>query len=269
MKNEFINGDCIEVLKDLKNKDIKVDTVITSPPYNTARHSNYHKSEKALKNHEGRYDIHLDNKSDEEYVKWSVELFNRMDEILNKDGCICYNISYGGENSHLIWLTISAIIEKTNFTTADVIYWKKKSALPNNSSSNKVTRIIEPIFIFCRKSEYRTFKANKKVKSYSKTGQKYYENVFNFFEAKNNDGANKLNKATYSSDMVLKILDMYVQDNSVVLDPFMGTGTTALAVLKYNQLNNYNCSYLGIELSPNQIEYSKERISNFYDSIRN
>lgn len=264
-KNKFLNGDCIEVLSNMVSEGVKVDSVITSPPYNTARSGGYHMSEKALKNHEGRYDIHLDNKSDEEYIEWTIDLFNKLDLVLSKDGSICYNISYGGENSHLIWLTISAIIQHTNFTTADVIYWKKKSALPNNSSSNKVTRIVEPVFVFCRKEEYRTFRANKKVKSYSRTGQKYYENVFNYFEAKNNDGSNKLNKATYSSDMVMQLLDIYVQDNSIVLDPFMGTGTTALAVERYNEMNNYSCSYIGIELSPNQIDYSKERLKNYLD----
>lgn len=61
---------------------------------------------------------------------------------------------------------------------------KKKSALPNNVSHNKLTRICEFVFVFCRKNEYKTFVANKQVKSQSKTGQKYYENIFNFIEAK-------------------------------------------------------------------------------------
>lgn len=58
---------------------------------------------------------------------------------------------------------------------ADKIVWKKKSALPNNVSFNKLTRVTEDVFIICRKDEYKTFNANKKVTKTSKTGQKYYE----------------------------------------------------------------------------------------------
>ena len=42
--------------------------------------------------------------------------------------------------------------------------------------------MIEPVFVICRKNEYKTYNANKQVKSISSTGQKYYENVYNFIE---------------------------------------------------------------------------------------
>ena len=43
---------------------------------------------------------------------------------------------------------------------ADVITWKKRSALPNNTSPNKCTRICEYVCVFCRKEEYDTFKTS-------------------------------------------------------------------------------------------------------------
>ena len=151
---------------------------------------------------------------------------------------------------------------------ADVIYWKKKSALPNNVSRNKLTRIIEPIYVICRKSELLTFRSNKKVKSVNeKTNQKFYENVFNFIEAKNNDGSNNLNKATFSSDLVYSLLDMYAVDNSLVYDCFMGTGTTAIGVMKYNSANNASLNFIGSEISSKQVEFSNNRICEFEKSI--
>lgn len=88
---------------------------------------------------------------------------------------------------------------------------EKRSALPNNVG-NKLTRITEFVFVICRKDEYKTFNINKKVKSVRQdTGQKYYENMYNFIEAPNNDGACKLNKATYSSELCLQLLEMYAQ----------------------------------------------------------
>jgi DNA modification methylase len=110
--------------------------------------------------------------------------------------------------------------------------------------------------VFCRKNEIRTFNANKKIKSISEKGQYYYENVFNFIEAKNNDGSCSLNKATFSTELVLKLLDIYsVSEDDVVLDPFLGTGTTALGCIKANR------KYIGFELSPKQFKYAQDRLN--------
>ena len=136
------------------------------------------------------------------------------------------------------------------------IIWKKKSALPNNVSPNKLTRIVEHIFVFCRKSEFKTFNANKRVTSIRKTGQKMYENYFNFIEAKNNDGANKLNKATYSTELMLKLFDVYVKKGSLVYDPFSGTCTTENACIIYG------CDYIGSEISKAQVDEGLVRLEN-------
>ena len=181
--NKIFNEDCRQTIQKMIQQGYKVDNIITSPFYNTGRSSQCHTSQKSRDNHEGRYDIHLDDMTNDEYIKFTVDLFLSFDKILQDNGCILYNMSYGSENTELMWLTIASIIQNTPFTIADDIIWKKNSALPNNVSPNKLTRIVEHVLAFCRKSEFKTFKANKKVKSISKTGQKYYENVFNFIEA--------------------------------------------------------------------------------------
>ena len=137
---------------------------------------------------------------------------------------------------------------------ADVITWKKKSALPQNISPNKLTRICEYVFVFCRKNEYGTYFANKQVTSIRDTGQKMYEVVYNFISAPNNDGSCDLNKATYSTELCEKLLNIYAKKNSIVLDPFMGTGTTAVACKSLGH------SYIGSELSENQCKYALERL---------
>lgn len=97
----------------------------------------------------------------------------------------------------------------------------------------------------------------KKVTSIiEKTGQKNYENVYNFVEAKNNDGLCELNKATFSSELCCKLLSIYAKENSIIYDSFMGTGTTAVSCLQLNH------SYIGSELSKEQVEYSENRIKN-------
>jgi len=228
-----------------------IDCVVTSPPYNTSRSG-------ASDDYNRRYNSYVDNLSDEKYIEKTIEFFNGYDKILKKNGVICYNISYSSERTHLIWLVIAEIIRKTNFTTADCIgiVWKKSSAIPNNRSKNKLTRICEFVFIFVRKKELDTFFSNKKVVSViEKTGQNNYENIFNFIEAKNNDGSNPLNKATFSTELVTKLLDMYCPLNGLVYDSFMGIGTTAKAAL----LSGRN--FYGSELDENQVEYANNAIN--------
>lgn len=259
--NNIFAESCFKTIDRIIDAGGQVDIVLTSPPYNTGRHST---SERSRNNREGRYDIHIDNMTDDEYLSWTVDLFNNFDKILKPNGVILYNVSYSTDmqnmcetyNPHeLMWRMVNDIITQTNFTTADCIIWKKSSALPNNTSSNKLTRIIEYIYVFVRKSEFKTFHSNKEIKSISKTGQKFYENVFNFIEAPNNDGSTKLNKATYSSLLCEKLLKIYAKPKSIVYDCFMGTGTTAVAC---KRLGHY---YIGSEISQAQVDYANERIN--------
>ena len=252
------NEDCFDTMK---NMDKQVDLILTSPPYNTGRPSN---GERARNNREGRYDIYIDNMSQNDYCQWCIKVFNEYNNILKENGVILWNMSYGSDGSvntegiGLMWLVIADIIRNTPFTVADRIIWKKGSALPNNTSSNKLTRIVEDVFVFCRKKEYKTFKTNKKVKSVSSRGQKFYENIFNFVQAKNNDGSNPLNKATFSTDLCLQLFDIYIpKDNNIlVYDSFAGTCTTALACKKYG------VSCICSELSKEQCEYGEKRLKN-------
>ena len=245
--NKIYNEDCFITMG--RDEMISVaDVVLTSPPYNTSRHS-------ASDKYNSRYDVFVDSKTSQEYIDWTIKLFESYDRILAKNGVVLYNISYSSEDSSTMWLLVADIIRNTNFTTADCVIWKKTHAIPNNRSANKLTRIVEYVFVFCRKTELKTFEANKNVVSVvEKTGQKNYENVHNFIEAKNNDGSNDLNKATFSTDFAVKMLNMYCRKGETVYDSFMGVGTTAKACMKLG------VNYIGSELSEGQICLFEEHL---------
>ena len=260
---KFLQGDCLKWMDKISTKGQIVDVVLTSPPYNTSRPS----TERSMKNYEGRYGVYDDLKTGEEYCDWCIDIFNHIDKILKPNGVVLWNVSYGTdatvntEGIGLMWNSISDIIRNTNFTVADKIVWKKKSALPNNVSPNKLTRICEEVFVFCRKSEYKTFHANKEVSKVGKNGQQFYKVLYNFIEAANNDGATKINKATYSSELCLKLLEMYAPKCGLIYDPFMGTGTTAIAC----EILNLNC--IGTEIDNEQVEYSNNRLKEYRNGI--
>lgn len=250
---EIYNEDCFETMQRMKTQGVKCDVVLTSPPYNVGRNQ---RTKRAFNNYDKRYDIYIDDKTQEEYIDWTEQLFNAYDGILVQNGVVLYNVSYGSENNpSCMWLSVAEIIKRTSFMVADCIVWKKRNALPNNSSKNKLTRITEFVFVFCRKTEYKTYSANKKVRSVSPKGQRFYENIFNFVEARNNDGKNPFNNATYSSELCEKLLNMYAPKNSLIYDSFMGTGTTAVACKRMG------LSCIGSELSKNQCDFAEKRLA--------
>ena len=237
-----------------------VDIILTSPPYNTNKKAGKGRTIGNTNVREGqyqyvRYDSFVDDFTKEGYADFTKRLFLSFDRILNENGCVLYNISYGAENTDGMFMAINSIICETPFTIADVIVWKKSNALPNSVSPNRLTRIWEFVFVLCRKTQLGTFHMNKQITSQRGSGQNAYENITNMIEARNNDGACPLNKATYSTELCKKLLNLYAKRGSTVYDPFMGSGTTAKAC----QEMGLNC--IGSEISKAQCEYANKRLA--------
>lgn len=255
-------GDCLDVMSSMDENF--VDIVITSPPYGTCRSETFSKESSQKRKYNMRYDEFVEDRNPEEYCQWSVDVFNAIDLVLKKNRIVLYNFGLGNdghtEYTGYDWFnTVKSVIDRTSFTVADVLVWKKRSALPNNTSPNKSTRICEPVIVFCRKGELMSFPSNKKVVNQFATGQNLYSPFYNIFEARNNDGSCELNKATFSTQFVDRLIDLYVPDEQrngwTVLDPFSGTGTTGLSAIAHGM------RYVGIELSKAQCEYAVSRLS--------
>ena len=256
-------GDCLDVMSSMDENF--VDIVITSPPYGTCRSETFSKESSQKRKYNMRYDEFVENRTPEEYCQWSVDVFNAIDLVLKKNRIVLYNFGLGNdghtEYTSYDWFnTVKSVIDGTPFTVADVLVWKKRSALPNNTSPNKSTRICEPVIVFCRKDELMSFPSNKKIVNQFATGQNLYSPFYNIFEARNNDGSCELNKATFSTQFVDRLIDLYVPDEQrngwTVLDPFSGTGTTGISAIAHGM------RYVGIELSKAQCEYAVSRLSN-------
>ena len=255
MLDRILNEDCQLTMQRM---DKCVDVVLTSPPYNTSRKGS------SLTNADSniRYDVFNDCRPNEEYIQWTNAIFNDFDKILVKDGCVLYNLSYSSENISLMWLVVASIMQNTPFTVADCIVWKKKSAVPNSESMNKLTRICEFVFVFCRKNELSTFNCYKEKGMQRPNGQQHYKNYFNFIEAPNNDENCPIHKATYSTELCMKLLNLYSKRGGVIYDPFIGTGTTAIACHRMKR------HYIGSELSENYCKWAENRIKNETAQLR-
>lgn len=238
------------------------DIILTSPFYNTNKRQRKPITEYNNKGYpDVRYDSIVDCMSDEEYSDFTERLFSEFDRILNFTGVVLYNINYGAENSDGMFKAINRIVDNTPFTIADVIVWKKRNALPNNTSPNKLTRITEFVFVFCRKGEEMLFHMNKPLTSTRDSGQKMYTSISNFVEAANNDEPCPIHKATYSTELCAKLLNIYAKPHSLVYDPFMGTGTTAVACKELGH------DYIGSDISERYCKWARDRINKLHPSL--
>ena len=242
--DKIYNEDCLKTMERLEG----IDVVLTSPPYNTDRPSG------KLDDHSARYESFDDWKTDEEYTNWTLDIFRSFERLLKPNGSVLYNISYSVRKPWLMWNLMSEIQRQTSFVIADSIIWKKPSALPNNTNYNKLTRLCEFVFVLCRKDELETFCCYKGVSSERKTGQQMYNNHYNYIEAPNNDEPCPIHKATFSTRLCRKLMQLYSKEGDVIYDPFMGTGTTAIAAIREKR------HYVGSELSPRYCDWANNRI---------
>ena len=245
---KICNEDCLETMKKIYQSENKVDLILTSPPYNmTQRKGGYADT--------GRYDVYEDWKSEDEYLNWSVELFENFDKVLKDNKLVIYNFGYSIENPSLPYKLINKIEAETNFVLVDTIIWKKKSGLPFPANKYRLSRNWEYIWVFCKKDHIDNFDIFKPISSVSeKTKQIYYKVFYNFIEAKNNDGKTSFNQATFSSELVEYLLSIYADKNYLIYDPFNGTGTTGVAALKLGH------RYIGSEISKKQCDFTIERL---------
>jgi len=246
--NKIYNENNLETMKRMP--DHFISGILTSPPYNLGKNPNHRR-----KNQDDYhlYQDNVDNLSDIEYLNIRINEFKEFERILKLDGVICYNMSYSNKNPILPIKLINKVDEETNLTLTEIITFKKKSANPFQSSPNKLTRITELVYIIVNKNYLNTFKANKEIsKINEKTGQKFYKNYFNLIEAKNNDGFKTNLKATFSSDLVEQLINIYFEEGSLIYDPFMGIGTTAKGCI------NKKCNYIGSEIINEFFEDSRK-----------
>lgn len=244
MSSEFIVGDSLVVLTGYAAATF--DGVLTSPPYNLGRNPRHRTQDSS------DYSLYSsgafkDNMTNEEYVAKMLQLFILFEKVVKETGVILWNMGISTKNAALPFHLIHEIDAKTNWTVGDVIYWKKKTAMPFQTSPNKATPLVEPVYVFCRKSHTKDYSANKPLGNKNETtGQQFYKNVPNVFEAANGVST-EFNHATFSEEMVLELLQRYFKPGQHVLDPFAGSGTVLTAAKKIN------INATGIEIDPKQV----------------
>lgn len=230
--NKNICGDVIEVMK--KIPDGSVDLVVTSPPYNLKNSTGNGMKDgrggkwanAALQN---GYSHHDDSMPHDEYVKWQRDCLTEMMRVIPEDGAIFYNHKWRVQGGLL--QDRQDIVE--GFPVRQIIIWRRKGGF--NFNPGYFLPTYEVIYLIAKPK----FKLLPKKNGVG--------DVWEFTQ----DMGNK-HPAPFPLMMIDRIISS--TDAKVVLDPFMGSGTTAIAAI------NNDRDYIGIDVSPEYCEMADKRI---------
>lgn len=272
MESKIINSDCIEGLKQIERNSVQ--TCITSPPYWQLR--DY-----------GQKDQLGTEKTPEEFVARMVQIFREVRDVLRDDGTIWINLGdtfcggggycptapsnqAGSKQSTnrgvkakprpvppgfkakdlvgIPWMVAMALRAEGWYLRADII-WEKSNGMPE-AVKDRPTRCHEYVFLLTKNPHYfynaeaikeeTTEGANKRNKrSVWKINQKPYAGA---------------HFAVFPEELVKTCMLAGSKEGDLVLDPFVGSGTTGAVANKLKR------NFIGIDLNPDYCIMAEERI---------
>lgn len=219
----LIKGDCLEVMDKLIAEGVKVDAIITDPPYNIARSNNFTTM--------GRAGI--------DFGEWDkgADIFSYLDKaykLLSKDGSI---VIFND------WKNLGDIVrycENIGFVCKDMIRLEKSNPMPRNRDRRYITDYELAVWLTMPKAKW----------VFNRQSDKYERPKFT---ASIENGLHPTQKNLLLMEWLTKI---HTDKSQTVLDPFMGSGTTGVAAV------NTGRNFIGIELDNRYFDIAKERIEN-------
>ena len=229
MDNKIYNEDCLETLSYMD--DNSVDLIITSPPYNLNLGESKNKNK--LWNKGVIYDTYNDNMKQEDYEKWQCKVMRECVRVLKPTGSIFYNHKDRLVNGYIVppkWCY--------QFKVHQQIIW-------NRGSSQAFDK---HYFIPVAEYLYWIIKDEKKFK-FDRTKAYQRKSIWDI-----NFEINTKHPAPFPLKLVSNIVCSCSNEGDLIYDPFMGSGTVAVAAKRYNR------NFIGSEISEQYVKLAEERI---------
>ena len=263
-------GDCLEVLDTLPKKSVNL--IMTSPPYGVQRKGTYGGT------------------PPDKYVDWFLPITKKLKRVLADNGSFILNIKEhkeNGEKHDYVMRTVLAMREQ-GWKLIDDLIWVKPSPAPGSRTISLIdawehcfhfsktldikfdtTDVRVPISEAYKRElikakakrdagalSFRRYRATGSGFSFNNTTVKYSEtrpptNVLTISNVSRNRG----HSAVYPVELPSFFIKLLTQKGDTVLDPFMGSGTTAEAALSLKR------KVIGIEMQKDYYELCKKRIA--------
>lgn len=238
LENTLLLGSA-ENMKELP--DNSVHLMITSPPYNVSK----------------EYD---DDLSLKEYLQLLKNAFTETHRVLVNGGRACINVANLGRRPYIpLSDYISQIMLEIGFNMRGEIIWNKAaSASPSTawgswqSAANPILRDIHEYILIFSKGDY---KREKGIKENTISREQFMEWTKSIW-AMNAVSAKRIgHPAPFPEELPNRLIQLYSFTNDVILDPFIGSGTTAISALKAGR------KYVGYEINQDYIDLAHRRIA--------
>lgn len=265
IKNDSISKVINEFPKELVNKNIlssaenmaivpnnSLHLMITSPPYNVSK--------------EYDEDLSLD-----EYLEMLTKVFRETFRVLVNGGRACINVANLGRKPYIpLSDYISKIMIDLGYNMRGEIIWNKAaSASPSTawgswmSASNPTLRDVHEYILIFSKGDYKREikKEEKEIKQSSISKKDFIEwtkSIWTF----NAESARRIgHPAPFPVSLPYRLIQLFSFTDDIILDPFMGSGTTGIAALKTNR------KFIGFDTNQEYIELANNRIQPFLNTL--
>jgi site-specific DNA-methyltransferase (adenine-specific) len=252
--NQIVLGDCLEVLKTLPENSI--DLIVTSPPYADNRKATY------------------GGVTPDKYVAWFLPITEQLLRVLKPSGTFILNIKekaqQGERHTYVIELILA--MRQQGWLWTEEFIWHKKNSYPGKWP-NRFRDAWERCLQFNKTRQFAMYQeavmvpmgdwAKKRLANLSNTDKTrdeskvgsgfgknvsawvgrdmaYPDNVLHFATESSNTG----HSAAFPKALPNWFIRLFSAENDVILDPFVGSGTTAIVAKELNR------QYIGIEILP-------------------
>ncbi len=267
----LILGDCQEELK--KIADNSIDLIFTSPPYADSRKHTYG-------------GVHPDN-----YVDWFVPISEQLLRVIKPDGTFILNIKEKAVNGerHTYVIELILAMRKQGWLWTEEFIWHKKNCYPGKWP-NRFRDAWERLLQFNKNKQFKMYQDAVKIPvgNWSKTRLKNLSETDQIRDnAKNGSGFgknisnwvgrelvyptnvlhlatecnNKQHSAAFPSSLPEWFINLFTLENDTVLDPFLGSGTTAFVAQQMNR------NVIGIEILPEYYKIAKESVNDLNNQL--
>lgn len=222
---KLYQGDCLDVINNIE----VVDCIITDIPYNISKKNNF----KTMKDRTGRNGID----------------FGEWDKGFEEENLIQFIplIKSGGSfilfHSFEQFGKLKEIFENNGLMLKDKLIWEKTNPMPRNRDRRYISNI-EILSWYVKPKNKWTF---------NRQNGKYESSVLKY-PSESGGGFRRYHPTQKNLKMIEYLIKIHTNENDVVLDPFMGSGTTRVACM------NLNRRFMGIELDESYFNIAKNRI---------
>lgn len=249
------NPDAINIIHNKSSKrmyhlpDNSVHLMVTSPPYNVGK----------------EYD---DDLTEQEYSDLLYSVWQETWRVLAPGGRACVNIANLGRKPYIpLNAMISHQMIEIGFLMRGEIIWNKSASAGTScawgswkSPSNPVLRDTHEYILIFSKDQFNC-PANGRISTITKDEfLEYTKSVWTF----PTESAKRVNHPSpFPVELPRRLIQLYTYENDLILDPFMGSGTTAVAALKSGR------SYIGYDISDRYVTIANKRLKKIHESLSN